>query len=243
MTTADKALSTGAWIRRFADTVRSTQAQLTALDQQVGDGDFGTNLVAGTAAALVRLDTLASLDACGAPGDAATLEAAATAFLDEVGGTSGPLFGLLLQSLAASVTELGPTTPALSRGVAKGLAAICRVGGAAPGDKTLVDALAPAAAALEALPARTRPAAALDAAAEAAWQGVRDTARLRARMGRSSYVGERAAGVPDPGAVGVALLFASAAGSVEDLTPYLYASSNPAAGRDVRHTPSGSPPP
>ncbi|MEU9554314.1 DAK2 domain-containing protein [Streptomyces fumanus] len=230
-------------MRRFADTVRSTQAQLTALDQQVGDGDFGTNLSAGTVAALTRLDALDALtplDACGATGAAAALEAAATAFLDEVGGTSGPLFGLLLQSLAASVAELGLTTPALTRGVVKGLAAIRRVGGAAPGDKTMVDALAPAAAALEALPARTVPAAALDAAAEAAWQGVRDTARLRARMGRSSYVGARAAGVPDPGAVAVALFFASAAGSVEDVTPYLSATWGTAAGPGVGHTPSGS---
>ncbi|CAM5683117.1 hypothetical protein SFUMM280S_04753 [Streptomyces fumanus] len=131
MTTTDQALSTGTWMRRFADTVRSTQAQLTALDQQVGDGDFGTNLSAGTVAALTRLDALDALtplDACGATGAAAALEAAATAFLDEVGGTSGPLFGLLLQSLAASVAELGLTTPALTRGVVKGLAAIRRVG-------------------------------------------------------------------------------------------------------------------
>ncbi|CAM5684290.1 DhaL domain-containing protein OS=Streptomyces fumanus OX=67302 GN=GCM10018772_20710 PE=4 SV=1 [Streptomyces fumanus] len=93
MTTTDQALSTGTWMRRFADTVRSTQAQLTALDQQVGDGDFGTNLSAGTVAALTRLDALDALtplDACGATGAAAALEAAATAFLDEVGGTSGP---------------------------------------------------------------------------------------------------------------------------------------------------------
>ncbi|WP_411075775.1 dihydroxyacetone kinase subunit DhaL [Streptomyces sp. cmx-4-7] len=224
MATSDEALSADIWIRRFADTARRTEAQLTALDQQVGDGDFGTNLSVGAAAALARLDAFARLQDRGVPGDAAVLEAAAAAFLDEVGGTSGPLFGLLLQSLAASVAALGPTTPALARGVAEGLAAIRRVGGAAPGDKTLVDALAPAAEALEALPDRTLPAAALDAAAEAAWQGVRDTARLRARMGRSSYVGERAAGVPDPGAVGVALLFASAAGVVEDLTPRVNAS-------------------
>ncbi|MEW1700415.1 dihydroxyacetone kinase subunit DhaL [Streptomyces sp. NPDC093249] len=205
-------------MRRFAGTARAAEAQLTALDQRVGDGDFGTNLSAGTAAALARLDALP------APGDAEALEAAATAFLDEVGGTSGPLFGLLLQSLAASVAAQGLTAPALARGAGEGLAAIRRVGEAAPGDKTLVDALAPAVTALGALDGRTPPADALGAAAEAAWQGVRDTARLRARRGRSSYVGERAAGVPDPGAVGVALLFASAAGIVGDLTPYTNAS-------------------
>jgi dihydroxyacetone kinase-like protein len=61
----------------------------------------------------------------------------------------------------------------------------------------------------------------LDDAAAAAWQGVRDTALLRARMGRSSYLGERAEGIPDPGAVGVGLLFASAGGVVRNLAPHL----------------------
>ncbi|MEV5885208.1 dihydroxyacetone kinase subunit DhaL [Streptomyces sp. NPDC052020] len=214
-TTARDTLSAETWIRRFAASVRATEAQLTALDQQVGDGDFGSNLAAGTTAALARLDSLPS------PGDAACLEAAADAFLDEIGGTSGPLFGLLLQSLAATLKSSGTTTPALAEGVADGLAAIRRVGGAAPGDKTLVDALAPAADALRSAPGTTPPARALAGAAESAWQGVRETARLRARMGRSSYLGERAEGVPDPGAVGVGLFFASAGGVVRDLAPHL----------------------
>ncbi|MGW4972462.1 DAK2 domain-containing protein, partial [Streptomyces albidoflavus] len=62
----------------------------------------------------------------------------------------------------------------------------------------------------------------LTAAQEAARrEGVRSTARLRARMGRSSYLGERAEGIPDPGAVGVGLLFASAQGVVTDLDTHL----------------------
>ncbi|MFC7467741.1 DAK2 domain-containing protein [Actinomadura keratinilytica] len=96
-----------------------------------------------------------------------------------------------------------------------------RVGDAAPGDKTLVDALTPAAEVLRATPAGTPPDQALAAAADAAWEGVRSTARLRARMGRSSYLGERAEGIPDPGAVGVGLLFASAQGVVTDLDTHL----------------------
>lgn len=214
-TTARDTLSADAWIRRFAASVRATEAQLTALDQQVGDGDFGSNLAAGTTAALARLDSLSS------PDDAACLEAAADAFLDEIGGTSGPLFGLLLQSLAATLKSSGATTAALAEGVADGLAAIRRVGGAAPGDKTLVDALAPAAEALCSASGTAPPARALADAAESAWRGVRETARLRARMGRSSYLGERAEGVPDPGAVGVGLFFASAGGVVRDLDPHL----------------------
>ncbi|OON72039.1 dihydroxyacetone kinase subunit DhaL [Streptomyces tsukubensis] len=211
------ASSTDGWMRRFACSARATEEQLTALDQEVGDGDFGTNLTAGVGAAVRRLDRLPA----DGFGPAAPLEAAATAFLDEVGGTSGPLFGLLLQSLAAAVDSGGPTTTALAEGAADGLAAIQRVGDAALGDKTLVDALAPAAEALRATPPGEPPQVALAAAAQAAWRGVRETARLRARMGRSSYVGERAAGVPDPGAVGVGLLFASDAGVVEELAPHI----------------------
>ncbi|CAM5341664.1 MULTISPECIES: dihydroxyacetone kinase subunit DhaL [Streptomyces] len=211
------ATATDGWIRRFAESARATEGRLTSLDQQVGDGDFGTNLTAGADAAVRRLDRI--------PADgtdpAAPLEAAATAFLDEVGGTSGPLFGLLLQSLAAAVAASGPTTAAYAEGVADGLAAIRRVGDAAPGDKTLVDALAPAAEALRGTSADTSVDQALADAAEAAWEGVRSTARLRARMGRSSYLGERAEGIPDPGAVGVGLLFASAQGVVSDLDAHL----------------------
>ncbi|MDH6224247.1 MULTISPECIES: DAK2 domain-containing protein [Streptomyces] len=224
MTTAlfDGAYTDG-WIRRFAGSARATEPELTALDQQSGDGDFGVNLNAGTTAALARLDALDPVDASGVRRAAGPLDAAATAFLDEVGGTSGPLFGLLLQSLAAAadVEDDRLTTPALAKGVAEGLAAIRRVGEAEPGDKTLVDALHPAAEALAAAGGPTPPDQALRRAAEAAWQGVRDTAGLRARLGRASYLRERATDVPDPGAVGVALFLTSAGGTVTTLTPYL----------------------
>ncbi|MGW4969941.1 DAK2 domain-containing protein [Streptomyces albidoflavus] len=73
-------------MRRFAESAHATETRLTSLDQQVGDGDFGTNLTAGADAALRRLDRLPGGDT----DPAAPLEAAATAFLDEVGGTSGP---------------------------------------------------------------------------------------------------------------------------------------------------------
>ncbi|MGW1225026.1 dihydroxyacetone kinase subunit DhaL [Streptomyces sp. NPDC001515] len=218
MTTTDAfdGTRTRAWMRSFADSVYATEAELTALDQQAGDGDFGTNLAAGVRAAGPLLDRTDD-----SAGPSAALGVVATSFLDEIGGTSGPLFGLLFQSLSRAAGS-GPhlTTAALADGTAQGLAAIRRVGDAAPGDKTLVDALDPAATALRA--AGSAPAAtALAAAADGAWQGVRDTASLTARMGRASYLGERATGVPDPGAVGIALFFASAAGPVTALGPLL----------------------
>lgn len=260
--TAAFAEFTRQWVRDFAATAGATEAELTALDQRVGDGDFGTNLLAGCHAALRLLTTAPGGLAAGpepdgagpapapgpgpvsvaaAPTDAAApLDAAAAAFLDEVGGTSGPLFGLLFQELATALRDGQPGGPtaAVAAGVRGGLAAIQRVGEAEEGDKTLVDALAPAARALAAAsphpasegsagaggtggPDGAEPARALAAAARAAWQGVHDTARITARRGRASYLGDRAAGVPDPGAVGVALLFTSAAGPVTALAPLL----------------------
>lgn len=258
--TAAFAEFTRQWVRDFAATAAATEAELTALDQRVGDGDFGTNLLAGCQAALRLLTTapggLAArpepdgtapapapgpVNVAAAPTDAAApLDAAAAAFLDEVGGTSGPLFGLLFQELATALRDGQPGGPtaAVAAGVRGGLAAIQRVGEAEEGDKTLVDALAPAARALAAAsphpasegsagpggtggPDGAETARALAAAARAAWQGVHDTARITARRGRASYLGDRAAGVPDPGAVGVALLFTSAAGPVTALAPLL----------------------
>ncbi|MFG3430360.1 dihydroxyacetone kinase subunit DhaL [Streptomyces californicus] len=201
------------WMRRFGEAARSNEPQLTALDQQVGDGDFGVNLRAGVDAARPRWDRLP--DAGSDP--SAPLLATAEAFLDEVGGTSGPLFGLLLQSLATAIARSGLTTAALAEGFAAGLAAIQRVGDAQPGDKTLVDALAPATDTLRRTAPATPPAEALAVAAESAWDGVAATARLRARMGRSSYLGERTEGIPDPGAVGVALLLSCAQTQSPDL--------------------------
>lgn len=216
--TSPDAFSTDAWMRRFVLSAQTAKDRLTSLDQEVGDGDFGINLSTGARSTLRHLNA----NPVSRSDPAAPLHAAATAFLDEVGGTSGPLFGLLFQALAVAVADAGAaTTPALAAGAAEGLAAVRRVGDAAPGDKTLVDALGPAAEALRTAPETTPSAEALARAADAAWAGVSETARLRARMGRSSYLGRRAEGVPDPGAVGIALLFASAQAVVEDLSTRL----------------------
>ncbi len=167
---------------------------LTRLDQAAGDGDFGDNFVGGLTRARARVRR---------GGDAAGLTAAATAFLDDVGGTSGPLYGLLFQELAAHLAEAedGSATEAVGRGLAGALRAIQRVGGAELGDRTMVDALAPAAA----VPSG----ASLIEATAAAAEGARSTATLTARRGRASYVGDHALGSPDPGAVGIVLVLAA----------------------------------
>lgn len=209
------ALATGSRVvlDRYADIVAQVRDNLTKLDQLVGDGDFGDNLSGGVRRA-VKL-----ADESGADGVAALAEA----FLNDVGGTSGPLFGLLFQHLAAAEPAAGqaPSIAALAQATAGAHAAIHRVGGAQVGDCTIVDALAPAAESLAAA-AEGKPAtgaegdsenaeAPLTTAAQAAIRGALSTASLRPRRGRASYVGDHALGVPDPGALAVALLFVALA--------------------------------
>ncbi|MEV1177493.1 DAK2 domain-containing protein [Nonomuraea sp. NPDC049784] len=195
-------------LHRYAEAVAAAHAELTRLDQASGDGDFGDNLRGGLRRVLTELDTAGQ--GPGASGTAGHgFDVAGRVFLDEVGGTSGPLFGLLFTEIARALGE-DPAT-GWARGTAAGLAAIQRVGEAEVGDRTLVDALAPAVAELER-------GAGFAAAARAATEGARGTAALRARRGRASYVGERARGLPDPGAVGVALLFEALA-AVEEPGP------------------------
>ena len=105
-------------------------------------------------------------------------------------------------------------------GLAAGVAGVQARGKAEPGDKTMVDALVPAAAALEAAVADGAPAAeALGRAAAAARQGMTATIPLVARKGRASYLGERSAGTQDPGATSSWLLVETAAALVAETGP------------------------
>lgn len=188
-------------IRQFSASVGGAYEQLTRLDQLAGDGDFGENLRSGLAHVLRRLD-----HSTGVGGQGFLI--ASEVFLDHVGGTSGPLFGLLFQAIGATWGERDLTVETLSGGLTAGLASIQRVGEAQVGDRTLVDALAPATEALVAGRSILR-------AAQAAIDGALATSSLRGRMGRASYVGERVIGHPDPGAAGIALLLHAFA-SVDD---------------------------
>lgn len=184
-------------LRRFAEMAETLRPELTALDQISGDGDFGDNLCDALARVVAELHDQPTPD----DGQRDSFLMAGTLFLDNVGGTSGPLLGLLLHAIGRALEQTRPPADrALASGVAEGLAAVQRVGEAAPGDRTMVDALAPAAKILS-------QGGDLAAAADAAYDGARNTADMRARLGRASYVGDRAVGSPDPGAVGIALLF------------------------------------
>jgi dihydroxyacetone kinase-like protein len=183
----------------FSQLIEDTKSGLTHLDMLSGDGDFGENLAGGLA------ETLKKHEASGG----SLWSTLVNVFLDDVGGTSGPLFGLLFHAVNdAAAADSGSGKPddavaLLAIGLSKGLDAIQRVGEAEVGDRTLVDALAPAVAQLNA----SASIADFHKVVSAAVSGAKGTSTLVARRGRSSYVGDRAIGVPDPGAVGIAFLF------------------------------------
>ena len=189
------------WMRRFFAAFDREQQTLTDLDRQSGDGDFGANLRSALARARTALDTTATAT----PGD--VLDIVSTAFL-HTGGTSGPLFGMWFRHLANATRTKTIGVAELARGFADATTTVQRLGGAQPGDKTMIDALVPATTALTAASGSLDDA--LAAAAAAARSGAEATAHLIARRGRASYVGEVARGVLDPGAVTVALLVETA---------------------------------
>ncbi|WP_437583832.1 dihydroxyacetone kinase subunit DhaL [Paramicrobacterium sp. CJ85] len=220
-----------AWFARFSESFASQQSALTDMDRLAGDGDFGTNI----ASALARAE-----EALPQPDDAtpsSVFRAVSTGFL-ATGGTSGPLFGMFFREVANALREASDVD-ALSRGVASGLARIQQLGGAKVGDRTMVDALAPASEALTAQTEGERDAAqALRSAAEAARAGAESTEALLGSRGRASYVGELARGVLDPGAVTIALFFEAGADALvaSPLTAAIEADVAPTAERSAATT-------
>ncbi|MDA0165324.1 DAK2 domain-containing protein [Solirubrobacter ginsenosidimutans] len=191
-----------AWVVRFLDAAESEAGALGELDRLAGDGDFGTSVTTAVRGTWRELGD-GPLDRPGA-----AFAALSTAYLG-TGGTSGPLYGMFFRALAKAAgdaPELDLAT--LADGVGAGVAAVRRLGGAEVGERTMVDALQPAADALAAGGTLT---GALDAAALAARAGADATAGLVARRGRATYVGDAATGVVDPGAALVALFFEAAA--------------------------------
>ncbi|ASK65918.1 dihydroxyacetone kinase subunit L [Brachybacterium avium] len=180
------------------------------LDRRSGDGDFGANIRTALklAAENIEADAPSTYRQWGS--------AMYMAWLG-VGGTSGPLFGMFFRDLAkAADDQAEPTLAQFAEALAAGQATIQKYGEAKVGDKTMVDALDPAVAALRsAVESSTSAGEALAAAEKAAVEAARATAETTARRGRASYVGDAAKGVIDPGAAAMALVIGAARAAVD----------------------------
>ena len=194
-------------IEEMAAAMEEHRRALTRLDSEIGDGDHGNNMHRGFQAALERLETTNPQS----PADA--LKAVSTALISKVGGAAGPLYGtaFLRASTALSGKE-DLSSEDVAEAVGAALSGVKQRGKAEEGDKTMVDALAPAAeAAKEAASVGSGAGEVFRAAAEAAGEGAEATVELTAKRGRASYLGERAAGHMDPGARSSYLLLDAAA--------------------------------
>jgi dihydroxyacetone kinase-like protein len=190
-------------MQRFATSMQEHRQELVALDTAIGDGDHGTNMDRGMRKAMEKLDGSEQAD----PG--AVLKTVAMALISSVGGAAGPLYGtLFLQMGGAMAGETEVDLRAYAAAWRKGLEGVQARGKAEPGDKTMVDALIPGVAALEAASDLD---GGLRAATQAAQDGMTATTPMIARKGRASYLGERSKDHQDPGATSTYYLFKSAA--------------------------------
>ncbi|NGO42445.1 dihydroxyacetone kinase subunit DhaL [Streptomyces ureilyticus] len=183
------------WMTATAASVDREAARLTALDSPIGDADHGSNLQRGFTAVTATLEK----EEPQAPG--AVLMLAGRQLISTVGGASGPLYGTLLRRTGKALGDAAEVSEEqLTDALRTGVDAVMQLGGAAPGDKTMIDALVPAVEALG---------ESFAAARAAAEEGALATTPLQARKGRASYLGERSIGHQDPGATSSALLIAA----------------------------------
>ena len=191
-----------AWLHRYSAAVTEARQELTDLDAAIGDADHGSNMSRGMAAAVEKIDA----DAPATAGEFG--KSVGMTLVSTVGGASGPLYGTLFLRFGVSAgdaTELDAA--ALAAALRAGIDGVVARGKAEAGDKTMLDALLPAVAALESATASGEGiAASVAAAADAAEAGRDATIPLVARKGRASYLGERSAGHMDPGSASSAML-------------------------------------
>ena len=177
--------------------------RLTQADKAIGDGDHGIGMARGFESVIQKVEGQ----------EFATLEAlfklVGMTLLTSIGGAAGAVFGTLFLGAAKNLKDQDVlTAKVFSRMLQDGLQAVKDRGRAKPGDKTMVDALEPAAA-----EARNRETAPLDEAlaaiVEAARLGMEKTKEMVAAVGKAKTLGERALGHPDPGAVSIFLILDS----------------------------------
>jgi dihydroxyacetone kinase len=187
------------------DAVEGAREALCELDASTGDGDHGVTMTIGARGVRRQLDGVTT-------DDPAALVRAAALGMAGAGGAIGPIYGRGLLAVAGTLAALETDGAAgdvaiVARCAAAAEAAVAALGHAAPGDKTLLDALGPTAAALAESDRAGEPLdAALVRARAAARAGAESTTAMVATVGRSARFGERSRGTPDPGATSFALV-------------------------------------
>lgn len=190
--------------------IRDNADHLTALDQAIGDGDHGINMLRGFKAVEENLESLSPLPL------ADMLQKAGLQLVMKVGGASGPLYGTLFMAMGKSVEGEPAGLQDVADCLRDGVAAVKRRGKSDVGEKTMLDVLVPVAEELHGAAARGASVAeALASVKETAERELNDTRGRQATKGRASFLGERSIGHLDPGAASSCLLIRTICDNVE----------------------------
>ena len=187
----------------MAEMLADAEEELGRIDAIAGDGDHGRGMVKGSSAAR---DAAAKAVDDGA-GQGSVLTAAGKEWAAKAGGTSGVLWGAMLSALGARLGDTGrPDSATVAAAMRDGYDALIKLGGAAPGDKTMLDALLPFVEELERRVADGEPwQQAWAASARVATDAAHATAEMRPKVGRARPLAERSVGTPDAGATSLAM--------------------------------------
>jgi dihydroxyacetone kinase-like protein len=188
-------------VTAIATAVISHTDELTTLDQAIGDGDHGLNMKRGFEAVLADLQALTAKPLPD------MFKAIGMTMVMKVGGASGPLAGTFFMDLGKALPA-EPTRDDLVAATGKALAAVMARGKSEPGQKTLLDVLAPVQAAF----AGGADGAGIKAAAV---EAAKKTVPMLAIRGRASFLGERSIGHMDPGARSSSLMIAAAVDALD----------------------------
>jgi len=204
----DDGRSGGRFVVKALDAVAGMLAgveeELGRIDAVAGDGDHGRGMVKGSSAARAA----GAAAAKGGAGQGSVLAAAGREWAAKAGGTSGVLWGALLNAVGARLGDTGrPDSEAVAAAMRDGYDALIQLGGASPGDKTMLDAMLPF---VEELQRRVADGESWQtswrAAAEKATDAARATADMRPKVGRARPLAERSVGTPDAGATSLAMI-------------------------------------
>lgn len=186
----------------LCDTIEQEKEYLSDLDGATGDGDHGVNMAKCFRGVKAKLETAENDDV------GAVLGLVGMEVMNSVGGAMGALYGTMFINLSSKSSGKGEVDlNDLAAMFTDALDGVLSIGKAKVGDKTLVDTLAPAVAALEEAARQNLPLAkGLAGFENAAHQGMESTKDLLAKMGRASRLGERSIGHIDAGATSCYLI-------------------------------------
>ena len=198
-------------VENLIETIHEHRAYLSEIDGKIGDGDHGINMDKGFQLTKSRLEE--------GMGMSEALKLLGRTLVMEIGGSMGPLYGQFYKAMAKASKDADEIDAAVFADMLEAAyEAIRRLGEAKPGDKTLVDTLDPATAALrEAVDSGNGFSESLDAMLEAAEGGWKSTEDMVAKIGRSSRLGERSRGVLDAGATSCYMMLKSMATTAKEL--------------------------